>query len=305
MRRRIGIDLKLTLTPSFTLALFEEIEYNTWVKVVGYEKGSTIRFKNGVVEYDCSDKTVEYWTGEWFKPERYLDEVVEDQRTVVENILRIYSRVSLSVDPFDKNLLIVPIALSRRTDYARNVLRWCLAIWKRTETLEGILRTDLSTIGNSYQLKQLKTVVKDFLDKVVPHLDEDPSEIRRTLLTCRWIGPKTADAYLLFTGIDISTAPVDVHLKRMNFRIFRIPYKYEPTKPLCSRYECAECPHSEGCLRYLFTKDFKRLAGWLQTISYLHDRLYCSRSLCRECPLKSVCRESGRTVRSSTTSRED
>ena len=173
MRKSISIDLRLTLFPSFTLALFEERERNLWVKIVGYDKGSIIKLENGVIEYNC-----------------------------------------------------------------------------------------------------------------------------------RWIDPRVADAYLLFTGIDMSSSPIDIHLKRMNYRIFGIPYKYEPTKSICIKYWCSECPRNRVCIRWLFTNSFRELAGWLQTISYLHDRLYCSKGLRLKCPLKDLCRESGRAVRSDNTSRK-
>ena len=304
MRKSISIDLRLTLFPSFTLALFEEREHNLWAKIVGYDKGSIIKLENGVIEYNCSDKVIDYWTGTWFKPAEYLNRVVDEYRALVERILEAYSRVSLSIDPFDKDLLIVPITLSRRTDYERNVLRWCLDIWRRAEDLEDILNINLNTISSSYQMKQLKTVVREFLEKAYPHLDEDPEILRTTLLSCRWIGPKVADAYLLFTGMDVSSSPIDIHLKRMNYRIFRISYKYEPTKSICIKYWCSECPRNRACIRWLFTSSFRELAGWLQTISYLHDRLYCSRGLCLKCPLKDLCRESGRAVRSDSISRK-
>lgn len=294
----VNVDLILSLKPSFILSLFEFRNDNTLVKIKGFKEGSIIQFRESLIISNVEFDVLKYWTGLWYSPHKEYAEIkgslIRKEREIIEKLLKLYEKVSLCVSPFDKDLLIIPIVLSRRTEYERNVLKWCYKLWNAISTLEDILTLDIEKlIGKSYQLVQLKETLGDFIKLVLPSIEEDPWTIRINLMKCKWIGPKVADAYLLFTGIDISATPVDIHLLRMNHRLKLIRNYKIPQKRYCIKYTCNECPMASSCIRYLFSTKFKKLAGWLQTIFYLHDKMFCQQNLCHKCELIPICKGVG------------
>ncbi|MCD6421651.1 MAG: hypothetical protein J7L17_04515, partial [Thaumarchaeota archaeon] len=74
-----------------------------------------------------------------------------------------------------------------------------------------------------------------------------------------------------------------------------------PVKSLCARYVCVEdlaeryglkpCPLRGSCLRAILTSRLEMLAGWFQTLAYLHGRSFCKavKPACDKCPLKELC----------------
>ena len=288
-------DLNFSLKPSFILSLF--IRYkDLWIKIAGFKKYSYMSQINGIIISDVDINILKFWTGVWYNPfiefEKIKPSLGKSLRVKVQRILETYHKVSLCVSPYDKDILIVPIVLSRRTDYERNVLRWCARLWNYINSIEDILNIDISLIGRSYQIIQLKNTIKDFIDKVLPIInDASPEELRIELIKCKWIGPKVADAYLLFTGLATDVTPVDIHLIRMLRRIPLVKYEILPKREYCSKYLCRECPINDSCIRYIFSNTFKRLAGWLQTVFYLHDRLYCQQDRCNICKIRDLCKK--------------
>ncbi|MEM4874623.1 MAG: hypothetical protein QW394_04965, partial [Thermofilaceae archaeon] len=115
-----------------------------------------------------------------------------------------------------------------------------------------------------------------------------PWELRRALLRIANVGPKLADAYLLFAGIDSSAAPIDRHAIRMTARLGI--EGYPPRKELCAVYSCESCPRSALCLRARLSNLYGEVAGWVQTAFYIHDAEFCFKRLCAKCQLSCVCR---------------
>jgi len=291
-----NLNLESTLKPSFVLALMDRISPSEWRKLVGKYKGCIIGQNNSFIYSNADTSALLYWSGAWFNPKREFNSLKSSltlkEREIIRILVNIYSDVSLSVNPFDMDLMIVPIVLSRRTSYERNVLNWCKRLWSIVNSLEELLKLDLKIIGRSYQLIQLKETLLDFKSKVIPRLHENlnSSELRLLLIECKHVGPKVADAYLLFTGFDVSAVPVDVHLINITKRLPLVKYRRLPSKEYCRKFTCKECPLFDLCLRATFTKKFKRLAGWLQTIFYLHDKFYCRKFMCRKCGLIDYCK---------------
>ncbi|RLF19843.1 MAG: hypothetical protein DRZ82_04455 [Thermoprotei archaeon] len=275
-------NLRLSLFPSFIYSLFIEVN-GKFIKVIGWKKGCWIAQDNGKIYGNCGFSELAYWSGTWFI--KYL---VNSRDELIQSLFKLYP-IGLSISPYDKELLFIPVFLSRATGWETNVLRWCRKLWDLIDTLEDVLKVDISQVGTSFQLKQLKESVKDFIDKVYPVLDEDAFTIRKALLSCRWVGPKVADAYLLFTGIDVSSSPIDIHMRRMARRlgINGIP----PLKRMCIRYPCSSCPIRNKCLRYILNQRYGMRAGWLQTVLYLFERDYCKNKRCTSCPLMRKCKE--------------
>jgi len=292
---KADLDLEKTLKPSFVLAFLERVGPLEWRKIVGKYKGCVIGQRDSLIYSNTNEKALLYWSGAWFNPRKVFAslkaKLTTRERELVKTLIDAYSNVSLSVNPYDLDLMIVPILLSRRTDYERNVLRWCRELWNRANSFEELLELDLKVIGTSYQLVQLKMSLIDFKSEVIPKLNGGltSSELRLALMKCRYVGPKVADAYLLFTGLDISATPIDVHLINMIRRLSLIDHYKLPSKEYCRKFVCEECPIFDVCLRATFTKKFKKLAGWLQTVFYLHDKLYCRRLMCSECELRYYC----------------
>lgn len=268
--------------PSFVRALFVERD-GILVKVAGWRQGARM-WQEGeyVLGEGCSVEELRYWTGLWLSRESLEHRV--------PHLASAYRSVGLSVSPYDRDLLFVPIFLSRATSWEINVIKWCRAIFSRASTFDELLELDFEAFGGSFQLRQLKLALEEF--KCLLHtLNGDPWVVRQRLLSIRHVGPKLADAYLLFTGLDASAIPIDRHAIRMSRRLgiaerFRIP-----VKALCMRFRCDECPASRSCLRALLSARFGDAGGWVQTVFYLQDIMYCSRSACSECPLKSLCLE--------------
>ena len=279
-------NLELSLWPSFVYALFER-RNGVFEKVIGYCKGCRMWVDGGRVVGTCDHEVISLWSGAWFNPSNRVTVVSQEYRELAEGFVKIYENVGLSISPYDKDFLFIPIFLSRSTDWNRNVLRWCRALWREIEEFDDLLGFDFSSMGRSFQLRQLPEALKHFTK--VSLTEKDPYEIRKQLLSCKWVGPKVADAYLLFTGIDISASPVDIHMINMARR-FRIPFSKIPSKGVCAKYTCEDCSWNSECLRNIFTSNFKELSGWLQTMFYVHDKLYCSRERCRECILNTLCR---------------
>ncbi|MCX8205423.1 MAG: hypothetical protein N3H31_07235, partial [Candidatus Nezhaarchaeota archaeon] len=208
------------------------------------------------------------------------------------------------------------------------VLEWCRRIWRAFNgDLELLAKAPASVlrerVGSSYQVAQLKEIVSSFLSipsrlaKLSLGLPtelslESPLDltslsppVARVLLlrACRFLGPKTVDSILLTCFKDPSIAPCDTHLITVATRLRLVSrgLKY-PSKGLCSSKSCAaqsiptlpRCPLEPRCLRAEVAK-FRGLAGWLQTLCYLHGSSLCRsrRPRCGQCPLRGLCRGHG------------
>jgi endonuclease III len=273
-----GYSLSATLAPSFVRALFAE-RGGVYVKIAGRCRGASL-WQEGeeVVGEGCGEEELRYWSGLW------LDRRLAEERAPL--LAAAHRELGLSVSPYDRHLVFVAVFLSRATSWEGNVLRWCRGIFSRADTLEELLELDFGRLGGSFQLKQLGPALREYAEKAYGL--SDPWEARKALLRVRNVGPKLADAYLLFTGLDPSAAPVDRHALRMAARLGLAGGP--PRKELCARYRCAECPAAPSCLRSILSRVYGPVAGWVQTAFYAHDTLFCARELCGSCPLSGVCR---------------
>lgn len=273
-----GFSLRESLMPSFVRALFRE-QQGVYVKVAGRCRGARM-WQEGdeVVGEGCGEEELRLWSGLW------LDRRLIEERAPL--LAAAHKELGLPVSPYDRHLIFVAVFLSRATSWESNVLKWCREIFSKADTLEELLELDFSKFGRSFQLKQLNLALHEYAEKV--RETPDPWEVRRALLSVRNVGPKLADAYLLFTGLDPSAPPVDRHALRMAKRLGLSGAP--PRRELCARYACPECPVSASCLRWALSKLYGPAAGWVQTAFYMHDTLFCRRGSCQLCSLSSTCK---------------
>ncbi|ABL78978.1 N-glycosylase/DNA lyase [Thermofilum pendens] len=282
-----GLDLGLTPYPSFTLSLFEEVD-GRYVKLAGRSAGCWIAQRGDTVVSTCPRGEVEEYSGLWFLEVKESCRVCDRLYWLLEALEEAYPGLGLSVDTYDPLHIFTAVFLSQSTSYHVNVLSWARRLWRMSgDPLEA---AELAPgIGGSYQLRRLPQAVRC----VAGGWPRDSAELRLFLLRCRFVGPKTADATLLFARADTASAPVDRHFAAMNRRLGLFEGVRLPEARLCRRYRCGDCPARGDCLRWLAAECFGRLAGWVQTALYVHDRKYCSRGGCGECPLRRECRGVG------------
>ncbi|RLF08652.1 MAG: hypothetical protein DRJ69_06020, partial [Thermoprotei archaeon] len=203
------------------------------------------------------------------------------------------------------------------------VLRWCRRIWGLFDgDLEELAKASPSflreAVGTSYQVAQLQAAVQDLLSipsrlaelaRGLPSvelegpadlLSLDPAVARVLLLRgCRFLGPKTVDSFILTCFKAPDAAPCDIHLRTVSSRLgFLAPGLAYPSKQLCAGRSCRaqplpglpKCGLEPRCLRAEIAK-LKGLAGWVQTLCYLHGSSTCrsSRPHCSECPIRREC----------------
>ena len=276
-----GYSLSLTLAPSFVRALFEE-RGGVYVKIAGRCRGARM-WQEGeeVVGEGCGEEELQFWSGLW------LDRRLVEGKAPL--LAAAHRELGLSVSPYDRHLIFVAVFLSRATSWEGNVLRWCRGIFSSADTLEELLELDFTRFGGSFQLRQLGSALREYAGRA--HALSDPWEVRRALLSVRNVGPKLADAYLLFAGLDPSAPPIDRHALRMAARLGLAGS--QPRKELCARYRCPECPAVASCLRWELSSAYGPVAGWVQTAFYVHDTLLCSRGECCRCPLSGACEPGG------------
>ncbi len=282
--------LKYTLYPSFTLTMFK-FEDGKYVKICGYCKGLTLRQINNIVEVEsCEDfEYVMDITGLWYEPERYVSDVSRDYRDFIDILIEKVSCIRISVSRQDYKIILISTFLSRNTDYYTNVIRWIHKLCELTDNLQYLDRDIVLKIGTSYQIVQLSEVFQELLDI---DIEDNFWNIRRRLLKIKYVGPKVADAFLIFTKCTTEIAPTDIHYSRFikKFKLFKNIEITYPSKNYCIKYTCDTCPRSSRCVTGLTYKYFGRLSSWIQTVSYVIDREFCTKSRCGECMLGDVCR---------------
>ncbi|MEZ0249252.1 MAG: DNA lyase [Thermoproteus sp.] len=246
--------LKLTLLPSPVLALVEE-RGGGYVKRFGVKKG--VRVGDDI-----------YLSGRWYSPWRYSSDVDKKLEAAVWRLLEEHGDcVGVSISPGDEGLIFVVSFLTQNTNYYVNVLRWTSALFSKSERLEEIAE-EARYVGNSYQLRRLGDAVRKYL--------EARPRDRADLLKIGWVGPKTADLYLLFTG-HVEAAPVDKHFARYAPKLGLAGRPPDPK--YCRRYICETCPLADRCLRAQAEAKLGRLAGWVQTVVWLTSNKYANKLL--------------------------
>ncbi len=283
--------LEYTLYPSFTLTMFKRIDKNYYTKLYGYSRGLLLRQENNNLYIDniVSEDYLHDITGLWYSPHKYVNDVSYRYRDFAEKLVEYASCIRISVSRQDYKIIFLSTFLSRNTDYYTNVIKWVQNICEKSNDLSNIDRNIILSVGRSYQLIQLCEV----LDKVLNiQLLSDFWDVRRVLLSIKYVGPKVVDAFLIFTKSTTQIAPTDVHYTRFieRFRLFE-NFVY-PQKEYCRKYICEDCPRSNRCLTGLSYKHFGRLASWIQTVSYVVDREFCRKNSCDRCLINKICTRS-------------
>ncbi|RLG76843.1 MAG: hypothetical protein DRO12_03670 [Thermoprotei archaeon] len=298
-----GVDFKLSLYPSFIYPLFEEPQPNTFIKVYGYAKGLTVKQLDNAVEFSHSApldlEDLRSLSGSWLDPLGSLEELDPKPRRIVEQFLKMYPGLRIVTVPKDYVLLFIAIFLSRNTDFHVNTSRWMKKLFRVFGEPEKIVEEPekIRCIGSSYQLRQLPQALKIFFYKVEVKSCENPDELRKVLLKIPNVGPKVADAYLLFVCRLSSVSPIDTNFMRMLKMLGLIEGKYVvPNKSMClqaqSCVETIRCRYSDACAVPRVRRLFGSLTGWVQTAAYLHVKTVCRKSLCKDCALRIVCKGS-------------
>ncbi len=285
-------DLELTLYPSFITTTFRKVRDYEWIKVFGSYRGLALSQRGDVivVRGPADERAAYRMTGLWYEPERYLIDVSSDLIDVCELLVQSYSKIRIAVNPYDDLYMFMSVFLSRNTDYHVNVMRWVQRILEVAEDRpENVLRVRAEDVGRSYQLRQLHDALVSYINVMRKLSIDDVWSIRRELLKIRNVGPKVVDAYLIFTGRSTLIAPSDKHFIRFARGLRMFSECRPPNKRHCLRVTCCECPMRSRCLTGLSHVKLGRLSAWVQTVSYVVDKLFCSRALCSTCALLKCC----------------
>ncbi len=285
--------------PSFALPLVD-IDASRLAKLWGYCSKLLIEVEGSrarVVHEDrvCLDYA-EVLLGRWLK----LDEALHDVSTgslqrIVEEVATIYGWLGVATSPKDDIELFASIYMSRNTDYHRNVLRWMKNILQLYGTSMHVAEAPIEElarrVGSSYQVIQLPTAIRAYLASRGIALGPSAWEARRAVMSIPFAGPKVADAFMLFVRLDPRYPPIDT-----NFMAFiqvlglkRLLGDRLPEKRLCLRYTCSTCPAAPRCTSNLSRRKLGRVAGWLQTVAYVHVKRFCRTRSCNHCPLRHLC----------------
>jgi len=272
------VDLDLTLYPSFVLSIFNQLN-GTYVKAAGRKKGCRMKVEGKFLLTECEEAL--YWSGAWFM------EVLDSEETklswLVDLLREQYPKLGLSVDPQDPLHILIPVFLSQSTSYHGNVVKWSRKMWEITD--DPFKAAEIAPkIAGSYQLRRLH----ESFFCLSSAISRDIWATRIEMMKCRYCGPKIADAFLLFGMADTTSAPVDRHFTSMARKLELWNFEL-PKQNMCRKYGCPSCPANRRCIRWIASKSFGKLAGWVQTAFYLHEKLYCSKKLCQECMLRSEC----------------
>lgn len=297
--------LELTLKPSFVSSLYSR-EGTFWIKRVGlYAELLSLKQESDVLEahVKCDvngevHEVVFCESGLW--DERPSSRIYRLSGTIKEQVKalsELFPGVRLSIAPHDFDCIFTAVVLSKRTSYEVFVRKWVKIFWERwrcdLEAIANLRPNEIKSVGTSYQLLDLIKVLKSYLE-IRPQRSEAEA-FRRTLMLCWGIGPKIADAIVLFTTKSPWTVPCDAHLERVSKRLGWVSHDVKlPIKTLCLSYYCDECVDRYGpCLREEVKSLFPGFGGWVQTLTYLFGSSICTsrRPKCHLChsTLKEYC----------------
>jgi endonuclease III len=309
-------NLELTLKPSFVSSLYAKASEGSWHKHAGLYSGSmTIRQVDGFVEVWIAHEIDEevkraltYELGLWDeKPSQRLFRLGGELKDHVRALTELFSGVRLSIAPHDFNCIFIAVVLSKRTRYEVFVRRWIKELWDRWRCdpviIAGIKPKDLKGVGTSYQLADLVKTLRDYARLGIDIKKTELEDLRRALMSCWGVGPKVADATLLFATPSPWIVPCDTHLRRVSRRLGWIEEGIRmPSKALCLNLCCDECVDRFGpCLKVEIEEKFRGFGGWIQTLTYLFGSGICTSSSpkCSRCHevLRDYCKERRQNAR--------
>lgn len=290
-------NIDVSLYPSFTYPLYSIVD-GWYVKMLGAYRGlrfkleepTTLRFE-GISA--VSEDIVLELTGLWFDPYEYASKLPSSRASRIWLLIEAYEEIGLAIDPYSRLWLFVSVALSRHTDFHLNTVRWVRMISEIVDDPRYVGIEQLSRISRSFHLTQLPLQIRFYVEKIESLEDRvNPSIIRVKLQEGPWIGPKTATSYLLFSRRDATyMASSDTHFQRISRKLGLMDWSIPWNPSMCRRYLCIDCPVHDGCLHWIARVEYGWLAGWIQTVAYLQDRLLCRCRLCSECRVRSICGE--------------
>ena len=212
-------------------------------------------------------------------------------------LFELYRGFTVFSSPLDDVALFAAIHLSRNTDFHNNTAKWVSNLLHAfNDVLERAAHCmdpeiQILARSSSYQLQGFPQALREYLFLRHELLAEaDPWRVRKALLRVKNVGPKIADAYLLFVKRERSAVPADRNLAKLleRFGVSK-PKLYD--KRFCMNYRCDECPFRSNCLRWFVYRALGKWAGLFQTLVYLQADLYCNARACYRCPLKELCFE--------------
>ncbi len=294
--------LELTFYPSFLSSLYER--RGEWlVKVAGvYRRLALRQLPGGALEVEVphglsipEDDLLEQ-TGLWHKPFEYKLRLLDEPlRGYAEAVAEALSGLRIPISPRDLQQISIAALLSKRTDYHKFTLRWCKRIWSEIgESWHLIVSSSmLSNVGSSYQIGEMRKSLSCLL-KLKPTLESLAAEraslsMRRLLMSCWGVGPKTADAIVMCTTGSTSLYPCDINLIRVLRRVGVLSSLHSPPeKAYCMRYVCQSCPRESCVIKVLNARE---LGGWIQSLTYVVGKVYCRpvKPRCSDCPARAVC----------------
>ena len=266
-------NLSLTFYPSFTYPLYRFIG-NKAIKDIGVCSGTIFTFYRDHVNIDgsCDKDVIEKLLGLWFDPLEYIDSVNKRYRDYILDLVNRFNGIRLAISPSDRIWVFMAVFLSKATNFHANTVKWVRKI--ASIGLNNFIKNGYRSIGNSFQLKQLwhllnESSIIDLLESFNPYNFDDSWRLRRKLLRYKYIGVKTVDAFLLFATQFSFFTPIDRHYKKFLVQKLGLRGYREPLNDLCKLYDCRICPLSRKCLSYFSRRNFGKLSGWIQTLSYL------------------------------------
>ncbi|MEM4575921.1 MAG: hypothetical protein QW701_00515 [Candidatus Nezhaarchaeales archaeon] len=281
-------NLDLTLKPSFVSSLYDKEDLFYWVKRVGlYANLLSLRQRNDSLEayikYEVDDRIREvilHESGLWDEsPASRISKLNAPLKEHIKALTEVFPGVRLSIAPHDFDCILVASILSRRTNYEVFVRKWVKNIWDLwrcdLKLIANLSPSDIKNVGTSYQLLNLIKTLRDYVN--MSYRRDKIEDVRRALMLCWGVGPKIADAVLLFTTKSSWIVPCDTHLWRVSRRLGWASQEDRlPTKTLCLSYYCDECVDKYGpCLRETIKSLFPDFGGWIQTLAYLFGSSIC------------------------------
>jgi len=309
-------NLELTLKPSFVSSLYASTDGSSWSKQAGLYAGLVVvRQVDEVVEaYVASEvdegasEALVHELGLWDeRPSYRISKLRGALKEQIRALTELFPGVRLSIAPHDFNCIFIAVALSKRTRYEVFVRKWVKELWDRWHcdptTIASLKLEELERVGTSYQLVDLVKTLRDYMKLGVDVRRTAVEDLRRALMSCWGVGPKVADATLLFTTRSPWIVPCDTHLQRVSRRLGWVEEEVRmPSKALCLSLYCDECVNKFGpCLKVETEEKFRGFGGWVQTLTYLFGSAICTSSSpkCSRCHdvLRDYCMEGARRAR--------
>jgi len=270
------MDLDLSMYPSFVSSFYSYAGPGRWTKILGYGRGHVVEKRGARLccrGPGCSAGLLYYLSGRWCLESCRIPALGSGGHTLLYPGL-----VVAAAQPRDRLLAAAAVALSWRTRYATNVRRWMRIVFDGAVDEE----TGEVDIGRAVEsARQLPSPQPRRLARLLPALAEalgdwgGPAALRRRLLELPGVGPKTADAILLFTGASSSVAPGDVHLQRFAAEVLGLRGLRLASRDMCLRGGawCPMCQLRAKCLQGRIVEAYGGAAGLVQTTAYVYGSL--------------------------------